>query len=691
MTYYVMSASRNRNKKDISIMLISEYHPDSVISDTPYARKAISGVLEYAGYIKPNLILVDDPISNIEYPELFTDECLGYDPVKENMSKQFEIAGRFSSDLKKSASSSDTYMVLTDASWYNIRRLTKAKALGIVNENKDIINKYEDDLTGIDKKIKELRKGEKGNNKRLKQLYAKKGGLTRSLNNLEDKLLLRMPRRESPAYMEIRKETTEEYVKSLGESCGLPIVPDALSEEIKGNKITYRHNTNPAGTTNVRKNEFNEMMKEARKKYMEGITPPDFILSSGHHGFTSSQPFRLDKKGDYSFICSGMVMEDQEMVKRVVDGEFRGDIMQGKQGLYESVKRQIKSYPSPGIAVVGKEEECFFSDFYSMYHLAKIGSGELNIDEMDYETIPFLADLHLGKGATDYSSLKSALKRIESKKPNLIVNVNETLQGRNYKTMVVETPRKTPRELEEALGKIDDIEEIRKYVLEEHLSKNEPVIDNQIAMFDEYLFETILGTLVRSPYKTAYITTEPTHLYNTVGEFGISETNIQTRPFGITDEALRILAEDGKIEIKDESVRNLKNKIKAFNDDGCGYGNLELKIGEVIYKISAEHKPGSSTAKSNLQRLGLERQESMGDLCDIKWEGHLHTPSATVSPVYPYGISILNKGPTFNRYDSYGKMGGWPSAVVGYMEGKVPKNKGGKGVYKVVFVTDNVL
>ncbi|MCK4429258.1 MAG: hypothetical protein KAU95_02690 [Candidatus Aenigmarchaeota archaeon] len=691
MQYNLMSASLNRNKKDINVMLISEYHPDSIVSDTPFARKAISGVLEYAGYIEPDLILVDDPNSNILYPELFTEECAGYDPVRDNMDRQFEIAGRFSSDLKKSSPSSDAYLVLTDASWYNIRRLTKAKALSEVTENKNQAKYYENKISDIDKKIKNLKKSGNNNNKEIRQLYAKKGGLTRSINYVEENSLLRMPRRESPEYIAIRDEATRDYLRGLEESCGLPVVPYTLAKEIKGNKLTYQHNPNPSGTASVRKNEFNNIIKDIHKKYTQGIAPPDFTLSSGHHGFTSAHPFRLDKNADYSLVCSGMVMEDQEEIKRLIDGELRGEITQDKHGLYEAVKRQTSSYPSPGIAVVGRDEGCLFSDFYSMSHLAKVGSGELNVDEMDYETIPFLADLHLGKGATNYDSMESALNRINLKEPNLIVNVNETLQGMNYKTMPVETPRKTPRELKEELEKIEDIDELRKCVLDEHLNMNEPVIDNQIAMYDDYMLGLILGTLSRTPYEIGYITTEPTHIFHTVGEYGISEVKIQTRPFGNIDDALELLEENGQIEIKDEGVRNLRNKIKAFNDSGCGYGNLEIKIGDEIYKVSAEHKPGSSTAKSNLPRLALERKESMGDICDIKFEGHLHTPFATVASLYPNEINLELKGMTFNEYDSYGKMGGWSPATVGYMELEIPKNKKGRGVYKVTFVTDDNL
>lgn len=679
-------------KKDVKIMLVSEYHPDSIVSTTPMARDAIEGVLEYIKYEKPDVIIVDDPNSNILYPELFSEGCFLYDPVENFMDKQFDIAEEFFSNLKKSSPSSKIYVNLTDASWYNIRRLTKHRALELVTMNKSDLKEYRKKISEVDKEIERLRESKDENKNDLMRLYAKKGGLTKKLVDMEEELLLKMPRRESEDYVKIREKTTNDYLDELKKRSKLPVEPYLMELEKNGNSITYWH-TGDLISQSPKKNRFSHLLRELNKSYIEGVIPPDFILFSGHDGLTVSHPFRHDEKDRYSLVASGMVMEDQKIVKDIAEGKIRGDITQGKQGRPESIRRYYKSYPSPGVVVTGRKDGCLFFNVYSMNHLSRVGSKEINPEDMEYEEIPFLADLHIGKGASRVDVMERALKRIRAKKPNLMVNVNETLQGRNYKTMAVETPRKRLRELKEDIENMDDVDELKNYILREHLNKNEPVLDNQVDDFYYLMLEPILDILVRTPYKVGYITTESTHIDHTVGEYGISEVNTQTEPFVVIEDALNFLEKNKLIKIKNDRIKELRKKIKAFNDSGCGWGTLNMKIGENEYEISAEHKPGSSTPKSNIPLLGIERREVMKDLCDIKFEGHLHIGYASVIPLHhqPNSISVNLKGMTFNEYDSYGKLGGWPPATVGYIELGVPKNKNGKGSYKIKFVTSEVL
>ncbi|MCD6367911.1 MAG: hypothetical protein J7L45_02385, partial [Candidatus Aenigmarchaeota archaeon] len=188
------------------------------------------------------------------------------------------------------------------------------------------------------------------------------------------------------------------------------------------------------------------------------------------------------------------------------------------------------------------------------------------------------------------------------------------------------------------------------------------------------------------------IITEPTHIYHTVGEHGLTEIGLQARPFEAIEESLKFLEEKGLIELKDERLKNIKDKIKGFNDDGCGYGKIEnLRIGDNFYTLSAEHKPGSSTPSSDIPILGMIRRQSMNDITDIKFEGHLHVGYTGIIPKKDNSISLHLKGMTFNEYDSYGKMRGWSPATVGYIELEVPKTKGSKGAYKITYVTSENL
>ncbi|MCD6367586.1 MAG: hypothetical protein J7L45_00710 [Candidatus Aenigmarchaeota archaeon] len=387
-------------KKDVKMMIISEYHPDSVFSTTKTASDAMKGAFEYIKYDKPDLIIVDDPSSNILYPEIFADDCFLYDPVKNFMDKQLDIYQEFVQNLRKSSPTSEIYVTLTDASWYNIRRLTKRMVLREVNSNKKLLDDKEKEISKIDKEIKKL-KEKGGDKKELMRLYGKKGGLMRSLNILGGTLTFRMPRQESPEYTKGRKETTKRYIDELSKRSPprTHVIPELLDVEVGGNSIKYSHNYEKLSQT-PKLHGFKHLLDELNKEYIQSYEPTDFVLMSGHHGITINHPFRHDKKDEYSLVASAMVMEDQEMVREVASGKFRGDILQEKYGNLEAVKRFTKAYPSPGVMSVGRIDGCFFVNTYSMDHLARVGTGEIDVEEIEYEYVPFLSDIHLGKGAS---------------------------------------------------------------------------------------------------------------------------------------------------------------------------------------------------------------------------------------------------------------------------------------------------
>lgn len=679
-------------KGDVKAMVISEYHPDSVLGASDTARPAIKGALEYARHERPDVIFVDDPSSNIRYPEIFAGECFFYNPVKNFMNRQFDVYQEFMENLRESSPDSEIHLTLTDASEYNLRRLTKRRVLRNRASAREKLKEKEAEIEDVNKQIRELEK-EGGSKGELNRLYGKKGGLTRSLVDLEENLLRRMPTRESTQYREAREKTTSQYLDQLrkGAPSDIQIHLSEAETEINGNTFRYLQNSEKLSDTPIKHN-FKHLLRDLNKKYIQGESPPDFVLTSAHNGFTTSTMYRHDEKDIYSLIASALTLEDQEMVEEIARGNFKGDILQGKQNRLEAVKRYSKSYPSPGVSMVGRRDGCFFVDAYPMDHLAKVGSGELNPEEIEYERIDFLADMHVGKGATDYESLENALKRIKDKKPNLLINVGETLQAQNYKTMPVETPRKTMRDLTKELEKYDDIKDLKEAWKREHQSENEPRIDNQIENVDYWMNDLVLEILTRTPYDVGYLIAEPTHVYKTGGEFGISEISILSRPFKNMEDGLKLLEKIDAIEIKDDSLLNLTDRLKGFNDDGCGWGKIEdLGIGDNKYTISIEHKPGSSTPRSDIPMRGIKRMQAMGDSCDLKFEGHLHCGFGTFFPRKENSIGLAAKGMTFNNYDSYGKKGGWPPATLGYMEVGIPKTRGAKGAYKLAYVTSEDL
>jgi hypothetical protein len=446
---------------------------------------------------------------------------------------------------------------------------------------------------------------------------------------------------------------------------------------------------------------------------MGGTKLSDFIVESGHHGENIANLFRHSETHKYTLIQTGMVMEDQSVVRDIMDGDLNPEIFQGKTNKIESCKRLQKKIPAPGIVIFGKDEEGFYSENYSLHHLATVGKEKVKLKDMSWREITLLSDIHVGKGAVKYSCLRTALQKIEDtidgykeegESAPLLIMANESLQGRNYAIMPVETVRSTPRELREKLEAIvpektkgKDLESIiaewKENMIQEAVNEiertNEPRIMNQLKSYHDLTNAVVLKTLLYNKDDISVVFNEATHIAKTVGEFGITEVELQSFAFEQLDNLINILEKEGIIK---NAVPNYYNKIRTFEDGLCGYGKFELRVGQNLYKFSTTHKAGSASPNSNIPLKHVRRAITMGDEADFYFTAHHHIPYAyAIGKAERNNISVFYKGATFNEFDSYGKKQGWSPAVVGYERIFVPTNKHGKGAYKVKFITSETL
>jgi len=554
-------------------------------------------------------------------------------------------------------------------------------------------------------------KREKDKEKKL-TLTRRLGGYRSKLTNLKKKSMLKMPNAESVEWREFKERTSKEYLEKMQElNPGINIQMGTINTEAKGYTFEYAHNFNKTSDMPLA-SRTNKLVSHVDKLQMGKVPLPNFIIESGHHGETVSHPYKHHNKDIYSLLCTSMVMEDQKIVNGILKGNFKPEIFQGNVNKLEACKRQIKKIPAPGISIVGHNKDGYFSWLYTMEHLAKVGRQEVKLEDMEYEKITVLSDIHVGKGAVDYDMLKAAIgklvKEIQDNKnkglsaPPLFM-LNESLQGSNYKTFPVETRRKIPpqyeKELEDIVNEeetvlVDGVEYVKKTVAEkvkemaikEQENNNEPHLGNQLEWYHELTKKLIPLTLLYCEYKVGVLYAEGTHVAHTVGDYGIEETDMQSIIYDGLDMMLPLLIEEGELK-EDTKLKEIKGKIMKGS-----LMQFDLELGAIDYKVSAVHKPGGAGPSSNIPMKHIQRAITMSDDADIFFSAHLHTPYFfAIGRMESNDISAFYKGATFNDYDSYGKAGGWSPAVVGYEQALIPKNKGGKGVYKVQFVLSDVL
>lgn len=711
----------------VKALIVSEYPLDSVIASSNQSKDARKGIVEYVKSEKPDIIFVDGLVSRIRYPEAYIDGIIESHPLKKFMDAPFRLASEFLKELKDASPSTEIYMDFSDADEDNIRRLTKYTAIKIITENSAEVKKCDEEIKKIKDSIKKTgaqitserkakakgwEKSVEAKKKESALLGKKLGGYQTKLKRMKEELLLKMPNAESVEWREIKKITSEEYINKLKElNPGINIQMGNISTEAKGYTFEYAHSFYTADDHPLKKR-TNKLVSYVDKRHMGRVPLPHFIIESGHHGETVVHPYKHGEKDIYSLICTGMVMEDQKVVNDILNGKFKPEIFQGKVNKLEACKRQTKKIPAPGVSIVGRNKDGYFVNLYSMDHLAKVGRDEVKLKDMDYETITVLSDIHVGKGKVQYDRLESAIEKLvgeirDKKKAGLsapmLFMLNESLQGFNYKTLPVEVVRKIPTEYKKDLEELVkeyatkvvdgkeyvDAEAVKKLIKEavhEQERVNEPSISNQTKWFHELTKKLIPLTLLYCNYQVSVLFAEGTHIKHTVGEFGIKEVDLQSIVYDGLDMIVPALVEAG--ELKDDTkLKGVKEKIKKGS-----YLKFDMKIGDVDYKLSAVHKPGSATPASNIPMQHVERAITMSDDADMFFSAHLHTPYFfAIGKMESNDISAFYKGATFNSYDDYGKEGGWSPAVIGYEQALVPKNKNGKGAYKVQFVLSDVL
>lgn len=683
-------------EESVKAMIISEYPLDSVVGSSKQCKEAMEGIYKCVEYEKPDVVFVDGLFSRIRYRETDISDIINDNPLENFMDARFDIGTKFLNEVKKRNPSADVYYVLSDADEDNIRRLTHNAALKLVKKTKQELSKLKKERIVINKNIKSYK--ENGKDAEFKVANKTKTDLNKRINKLEKNELIRMPNAESTEWRDFKEDTLKQYIQKIQEkSPEIKISASSVKTKIKGNMFWYAHTWSSKSDVpaNSRNNAF---IEQVRKDYMgDPDDMPDFYLESGHHGEAVAHPFRHNLKDKYSLVASGAVMEDQKMVKKLKDKEYKPELFHGKINKIEACKRQSNpKIPPPGISMVGRSKDGFYNMIYSMDALAEIGKTQA-IESKDFQDINIVSDIHVGKGAVRYDMLDKAIQKLETeldarlnegKDIPLLFIPNESLQGYNYKSMPVETSKNTPKELEkillDAYEKGASPKEMAKLAGVQISKDNYPRIDDQVRWYFQLLNSLVLNTLVHGKYEPSVVFNEGTHVAHTVGDFGISETFLQTFPYDILEMSLPILK---KLGLDDTKLKDLSRKYVAG-----GFKKFDITIGDNVYKFSTVHKPGSAGPGTNIPLQHIKRSITMADDADVFTSAHLHTPYFyAVGKYHTNSVSAFYKGATFNEYDSYGKDGGWSPAVIGYEKALLSKSKGKKGVYGVQFILSDVL
>ncbi|MBM3199860.1 hypothetical protein FJZ53_02895 [Candidatus Woesearchaeota archaeon] len=681
----------------VKAMIISEYPLDSVIGSSKQCKEAMEGIYKCIESEKPDVIFVDGLFSRIRYRETDIAEVVNDNPLENFMETRFDIGTKFLNELKKRNPSSEVYYVLSDADEHNIRRLTQNAAMKVIQEKKEELSTLKKERAYINKSVKKYK--ELGKDKEASQYTKKKTELNKKITKLEKTALLRIPSAESAEWRNFKESTQQSYIDKIKQkSPSVNISASNVKTKVKGYVVWYSHSWS-AKSDIPSESRTNRFIEQVRKDYMgDPESMPDFFLESGHHGEAIAHPFRHNLEDKYSLVASGAVMEDQNIVKKIRDKEFKPELFHGKINKIEACKRQSSSakIPPPGISVLGKNKDGYYVFIYSISALSEIGKGSAPM-KLDFQDANLLSDIHVGKGAVRYDTLEKAIKKLENeletrvkdgKDAPILLIPNESLQGYNYKSMPVETSKQTPMELEkillEAYQKGASPKEMAKLAGSEMSKNNYPRISDQVRWYFQILNNLVLNTLIHGKYEPSVVFNEGTHVAHTTGDFGISEVFLQTFPYYVLEMSAPILK---KIGLDDTKITELSKKYIAG-----GFKKFDVKIGDNLYKFSTVHKPGSAGPGTNIPLQQIKRSITMADDADVFTSAHLHTPYFyVVGKYHTNSVSAFYKGATFNEYDSYGKAGGWSPAVIGYEKAFLAKNKGKKGVYGVQFILSDVL
>ncbi|MFA5887670.1 MAG: hypothetical protein WC852_03085 [Candidatus Nanoarchaeia archaeon] len=697
----------------VSAIVISEFPLDSILTTSQQMQEARKGLVDYVKSAKPNRIFVDGLFQRMRDIETYRPEVRESKPVTNFMEIPMHYASELFSELRKASPLSKIQYVLSDADEENLRSLTTYRAEDTARENLNKVSESKKEIARLNSEIRDAKKDE-GAKKRIAGLEQKKTKLEAEIGKLENnpEVILKKPKDGTSEWLSFKESTTHDFIEKI-KSFGVDVSMGEVIVEENGSTMMYAHSYVKSSTLPL-KSTTGRLVGRINEMQRSGLPLPDFIIESGHHAEPMAHPHRHKMEHKYSFVATGMVLEDQVLLKSIREKQVTPELFQGKQGRLEAAKRQEKKTPAAGIVLVGRDREGYYAETYTVEHLANIGSGRLKLDDMVYESMNIVSDAHVGKAATRHDLLTVALKNIseeidgrlkKGKGSPIFVNPNESLQGSNYRTFPVETSKPMTEEVLETLKAgsaelrkkgVSDIEVDKWYREQVRLmldSTNENRIINQLDRYHRLFTEVVTRTLANSHYDIAAIFTEATHIQHTVGEFGITEVGLETLPFKVLDMAVIALEKDGKIAVKDKEIlKGLYQKIRTCESGGNGYDKFDMNFGEVSYSVAAEHKPGSAGPNSNLPMLHVRRINSMEDDSEIIIAGHLHTPYfVTLGRTGQNSASFIYKGATFSEYDNYGKAGGWSSPVLGYLKAEVPINKGGKGAAKVKFVLSDFL
>lgn len=703
----------------IKIFTISECPLDSIIGNSEQAKNARAGILEYAKQEKPDVIFVDGLCSRVKNSEAYIEGI--NNPLKTLFEEPFNIASEFLKELKNASPSAEVYMPLSDADEDNIGYLTKNLGLEKSAGNNTKIKDCKKNVKELAKKIKiEEKQRKRGWNKKV-ECFAKEIEDTQNqVKALTKKTGL--PAADGQNNNALKEKASELYITKLKElNPGINIFMGNIELTVKNHSILYSHNFHEMSDTSL-KSRTNRLLTYVDKLKMGGSKLPEFIIESGHHGENIAHPYRQGDSADaYSLIYTSMVMEDQRVVRDILDGKIMPERFQGKGTRLEACKRHSKKnchLPSPGISMLERNEGGFAVTVYNLEHLAKVGLGKikpLDINNQgDVEEIIVFSDIHVGKGAVRYEKLKSAINNLKNdiekkvadkKSAPILLMLNESLQGRNYAHMVVETPRTVPtkfdRKLEDIIaeGKItgngknldmDTVMKLKNEIIRELEKTNEPRILNQLEWYYDLTNDLVLSTLLFCKYNPAIVYTEGTHIQHTVGEFGITEAGLQSFVYKIMGSSVPYLQKIGELK-NDTRLKNIDKKM-LICEESSGFIKFDLELGDLTYKVSSGHKPGSANPSTNIPGKQVERATTMADDSDMHFAGHLHTSYFfSIGRFDQNSISAFYKGGTFNEYDSYGREKGWGPPIIGYVKAVVPTKKDYKGVYKAKFITSDVL
>lgn len=708
-----ISAADKTLDERVSAIVISEYPLDSILTTSQQMQEARKGLVDYVKSAKPNMIFVDGLFQRMKDIETYRPEVRESKPVTNFMEIPMHYASELFSELRKASPLSKIQYVLSDADEENLRSLTTYRAEDTARENKDKISEYKEKIKKLNSEIRDA-KGDESLKKKSATKETEKTKLEAEIGKLENnpEVILKKPKEDSMGMLDFKESTTHDFIEKI-KSFGVDVAMGEVRTEVNGSTMMYAHSYVKSSTLPL-KSTTGRLVGRINEMQRSGLPLPDFIIESGHHAEPMAHPHRHKMEHKYSFVATGMVLEDQVLLKSIREKQVTPELFQGKQGRLEAAKRQEKKTPAAGIVLVGRDREGYYAETYTVEHLANIGSGRLKLDDMVYESMNIVSDAHVGKAATRHDLLTVALKNIseeiddrlkKGKGSPIFINPNESLQGSNYRTFPVETSKPMTEEVLERL-KIESAGLRKKGISEIEIDKwyreqvrlmldstNENRIINQLDRYHKLFTEVVTRTLANSHYDIAAIFTEATHIQHTVGEFGITEVGLETLPFKVLDMAVKALERDGKIAVKDKEIlKGLYQKIRTCESGGNGYDKFDMNFGEVSYSVAAEHKPGSAGPNSNLPMLHVRRINSMEDDAEIIIAGHLHTPYfVTLGRTGQNSASFIYKGATFSEYDNYGKAGGWSSPVLGYLKAEVPINKGGKGAAKVKFVLSDFL